>query len=46
MVTELGPQLSESSTRISKFYVSTHSENRFNKAGIENWLDLGFNLGS
>ena len=33
MVTELGPPVSESSTRISKFYASTNS-----KLKLTNWL--------
>ena len=36
MVIELGPPVSESSTRISKFYAPTDSEHKFRKAGIEN----------
>ena len=34
-VTELGLQLSEFSTRISKFYPSTKPELKFDKKGIE-----------
>ena len=45
-VTELGPPVSESSTRISKFYTPFDSEHWFNKTGIENLLPIGFNLGS
>ena len=36
----------ESSIRISKFYNLTHSEVKFHKARIENWLSIGFELGS
>ena len=46
MVTELGLPVTESSTRISKFYVPTDSENKFNKMEIDNWLPTGFNLAS
>ena len=45
-VIELGPPVSESSTRISKFDGSIDSEHKFNKTKIENWLPIGFNLGS
>ena len=45
-VIELGPPVSESSTRISKFYTPFDSEHWFNKTGIENLLPIGFNLGS
>ena len=33
---ELGPPVSESSTKISKFHAPTDSEHKFNKARIEN----------
>ena len=46
MVIQHGPQVSESSTRISKFYATTDSEHKFNKMGIKNRLPIGFNLGS
>ena len=46
MVTELGLPVTESSTRISKFYIPTDSENKFNKMEIDNWLPTGFNLAS
>ena len=45
-VIELGLPVSESSTRISKFDVATDSEYKFNKTKIENWLPIGFTLGS
>ena len=45
-VIDLGPPELESSIRISKFYNSTHSELKFHKARIENWLSIGFELGS
>ena len=35
-VTELGLQVSEFSTRISKFYPSSEPELKFHKKGIEN----------
>ena len=38
MVTELGLPVTEFSTRISKFYIPTDSENKFNKMEIDNWL--------
>ena len=41
-VIELGPPVSKSSTRISKFYAPTDSEQKFHKTGIENWLPIGF----
>ena len=46
MVIELGPPVSESSTKISTFYSPTDSEHKFNKTEIENWLPVAFNLGS
>ena len=36
MEIELGPPVSESSTRISKFYVLTASEHQIHKNGIKN----------
>ena len=45
-VNELGLPVLESSTRISKFYAPTDSEHKFNKTEIENWLPIGYNLGS
>ena len=45
-VIDLGPPKLESSIRISKFYNPTHSELKFHKARIENWLSIGFELGS
>ena len=44
-VIELGPPVSEYSTRISKFYAPTNSKHKFNKTDIENWLPIGFSLG-
>ena len=38
--------VSESSTRISKFYDPTDSEHKFHKMRIENSLSIGFELGS
>ena len=35
MVIELGPPVSESSTKISKFYVPIDSKHKLHKAGIE-----------
>ena len=46
MVNELGPPVSELSTRISKFYALADSEHKFDKTEIKNWLTIGFNLGS
>ena len=46
MVIEPTPPVSESSTKILKFYASTDSEDKFDKIGIENWLPIGFSLGS
>ena len=43
-VIELGPPVSESSTRISKFYNPTDSEHKLHKTRIENWLSIGFEL--
>ena len=45
-VTELGPPVLKSSTRIWKFYTPTNSELKFYKSRIENWLPIGFNLRS
>ena len=44
-VNELGPMVLEFSARISKFYVPTDSEHKFNKTEIENWLSIEYNLG-
>ena len=44
-VIELGPPVSESSTRISKIYDPPNSEQKFYKTRIENWLSIGFKLG-
>ena len=38
--------MSESSTRISKCYAPADSEHKSDKTGIENWLLIGFSLGS
>ena len=40
------PPVPESSTRISKFYDPTDSEHKFHKTRVENWLSVGFELGS
>ena len=45
-VIELGPPVSESSTRISKFYAPSNCKHKFNETEIENWLPIQFNLGS
>ena len=45
LVTELGPPVSESQTRILKFYGPTGSEHKFHEIKIENWLPIRFNLG-
>ena len=45
-VNELGLPVLEPSARISKFYAPTDSEHKFNKTEIENWLPIGYNLGS
>ena len=42
---KLGPPVSESSTKISKFDASTDSEQKFHKARIENWPHIEFKLG-
>ena len=39
-----GPPVSESSTRISKFYGPTDSEHKFDKTRIKNWLSISFKL--
>ena len=44
MIIELGPPVSKSSTRISKFYNSTDSEHKLHKTRIENWHSIGFEL--
>ena len=44
MVIELGPPLSGSSTKISKFYNHNDSEHKLHKTRIENWLSIGFEL--
>ena len=38
--------VSESSTRISKFYEPVDSEHKFYKTRIENWLPVGHEMGS
>ena len=45
-VIEVGPPVSETPTGISKFYAPADSELKFDKTEIENWLTIGFNLGS
>ena len=42
---ELGPPVSESLTRVSKFYDPTYSEHKFHKTRIKNWLSIAFKLG-
>ena len=44
-IIELGPPVSEFSTRTSKFYGSIDSEDKFHKTGIEDWLTMGSELG-
>ena len=44
MVIELRPPVSESSTRISKFYNPADSGHKLHKMKIENWLSIGFEL--
>ena len=41
---ELGPPVSESSSKISKFHAPTDSKHKFHKAGIKNWLPIEFKL--
>ena len=43
---KLGPPVSESPTRISKFYDPNDSEYKFNKKRFENCLSIGFKLAS
>ena len=45
-VTELGPPVSESSTRISKFHDPTDSEHKFYKTKTKNWQSISFKLGT
>ena len=44
-VIEIGPPVSQSSTKISKFHAPTDSEQKFHKARIENWPPIEFKLG-
>ena len=46
MVIELVLPVSESLTKISKFYDPTDSKYKFHKTRIENLLTIGFELGS
>ena len=46
IVHELGPPVLESSARVSKFYAPTDSKHKFDKTEMENWLPIGYNLGS
>ena len=46
MVIELGPPVSEYSTRFSKFYDPGDSEHKFHKTRIEYCLSIDFELGS
>ena len=45
-MSEPGWLVLESSTRISGYFAPTDSEHKFNKTENENWLPLGYNLGS
>ena len=45
-VIELGPPVSEFSSRISKVNDPADPEYKFHKTRIKNWLSLGFKLGS
>ena len=45
MVIEFGLSISESSTKISKYYAPTDSEYQFHKVGIKNWLAIAFEQG-
>ena len=42
-VIELGPPVSESTTRISKLYDPTDSEYKFHKTRIKNWVTIVLN---
>ena len=42
---ELGPPVSESSTKTSKVHAPTDSKHKFYKARIKNWPPIKFNLG-
>ena len=43
-VIKLGPAVSESSTKISKFHAPTTPENKFHKVRVENWPPIEFKL--
>ena len=43
---ELGPPVSESPTKISKFHAPTDSEHKFYKARIKNWQPMNSSWGS
>ena len=45
-MSEPGSLVLESSTRVSGYFAPTDSEHKFNKTENENWLPLGYNLGS
>ena len=45
-VIEVGPPVLQSSIRISRFYIPTDSEHRFNKTRMEHWLPIGFRVGT
>ena len=45
-MSEPGSLVLESSTRISGYFAPTDPEHKFNKTENENWLPLGYNLGS
>ena len=42
---ELGPPVSESSIKISKFHAPTDSENKFHKPRVKNWPPIEFKSG-
>ena len=42
---ELGPPVSESLIKISKFHGPTDSEHKFHEARIKNWSPMEFKLG-
>ena len=45
-VIEVGRPVLQSSFRISRFYIPTDSEHRFNKTRMEHWLPIGFRVGT
>ena len=46
MIIGLGPPMSDSSTKISKFHTITDSEHNIHEARIRNWLLIIIELGS